>query len=109
MQSSNPITRLPDYPITRFLRFSVRKKVGVDEVADERLAGGVDLLELHAHADAAVAPRHTAFSVDVELRPRQTEADLDARVGVERAGGADGDAAVTQVERQRGGDGVPEA
>ena len=38
------------------LRFSVGEEVRVDEVVDDRLVGGVDLLELDAHADAAVAP-----------------------------------------------------
>jgi hypothetical protein len=37
----NPITRLPDYPITRAIDsgFAVGEKVGVDEAVDQGLAG----------------------------------------------------------------------
>ena len=49
-----------------------------------------------------------ALGVDVPLRSRHAEADLDLRAALERAGGADGDAAVTEVERQRRGDRVAE-
>jgi hypothetical protein len=41
--------------------------------------------------------------------PGHPEADLDLGAALERAGRADGDAAVTEVERQRRGDGVAEA
>src|SRR6185295_13206061 len=93
-------------PLT--LRFPVAEEVRVDEVIDDRLVDLVDDLELDAHADAAVAPRDLAFGIDVLLRPRHPEADLDLGAALERAGGADGDAAVTEVEGQRRGDGVAE-
>src|SRR5213078_3817838 len=47
--------------------------------------------------------------VDVLLRTRHPEADLDLGSAVERARRADGDAAVTQVQRERRGDRVAEA
>src|SRR6185503_5011295 len=90
------------------LRFSVAEEVRVDEVVDDRLVDVVDLLELDAHADAAVAPGDLALGVDVLLRSRHPEADLDLGAALERAGGADGDAAVTEVERQRRRDRVAE-
>ena len=80
----------------------------VDEVVDERLVGRLDRLELDAHADAAIAPGDASFGVDVPLRPGHPEPHLDLRAALERAGRADGDAAVTEVERQRRGDGVAE-
>ena len=43
------------------------------------------------------------------LRSGHPEADLDLRAAVERAGRADGDAAVAQIQRQRRGDRVAEA
>src|SRR5438270_10235799 len=78
----------------------------VDEVVDDRLVGRFDRLELNAHADAAIAPRDASFGVDVTLGAGHAEANLDLRARVERAGGTDGDAAVAQIECQRGGDRV---
>src|SRR5262245_58238403 len=86
--------------VTSWLRFSVRKKVCVDEVVDDRLVRRIDVLELDAHADAPIAPRDLAFRVDVPLRSGHAEKDLDFRHAVERAGGPAGDAAVSQVVRQ---------
>ncbi len=37
----------------------------VDKTVDERLAGGLDVFELDAHADASIAPGDPAFGVDV--------------------------------------------
>src|SRR5262249_31607727 len=86
------------------LRFPVREEMRVDKVVDDGLAGGIDRLELQPHADAAIAPRDAALGIDVALRPRHPESHLDARARVERTGGADRDAAATEVQRQRRGD-----
>src|SRR4051812_26800038 len=90
------------------LRFSIAEEVRVDEVVDDRLVRRIDDLELDAHADAAIAPRDVAFGVDVLLGARHAEADLDLRSALERAGRPDGDAAVAEIEGQRGGDRVAE-
>src|SRR5476649_1528918 len=95
--------------MSEILRFSVAEEVRVDEVVDDCLVGGIDDLELNAHADAAVAPGHVPFGVDVLLRSGHAEADFDLGGAVERAGRPDRDAAVAEVQRQRRGDGVPEA
>src|SRR5205085_10217803 len=79
----------------RMLRFSVAEEMRVHEVVDDRLMRRFDVLELNPHADAAVAPRDVALRVDVALRPRHPEADLDLRSRFQRAGGPDRDAAVT--------------
>src|SRR5712692_7367960 len=50
------------------LSFSVGEEVRVDEAVDHLLVGRLDLLELDAHADAAVAPRDAPLAVDVLLR-----------------------------------------
>src|SRR3954471_13760658 len=94
-------TRETPVSYSGLLGFAVREEVRVDEVVDDRLIVRFDFLELDAHADAAVAPRHAPFRVDVALRSRHAEPHLDRRSGVERAGGADGDPAVTEVQRQR--------
>src|SRR5687767_9072635 len=91
------------------LGFPVGEEVCVDEVVDDALMGGLDPFELNAHADPAVAPGDAAFGVDVALGAGHPEAHLDLRTALERAGRADGDAAVTEVEGQRRGDGVAEA
>src|SRR5262245_29449051 len=91
------------------LSFPVGKEMRVDEVVDEGLVGRLDALELHAHADAAIAPRHPAAHVDVTARSGHPEPDLDSRAGVEGARGADRKPAAAQVKRQRGGDRVAEA
>src|SRR5205085_12207480 len=88
---------------------AVAEEVRVDEVVDDRLVRGIDFLELDAHADAAVAPRDAPFGVDVFLRSRHAEAHFDLGAAVERAGRANGDPAVTEVQRQRRGDGIAEA
>src|SRR5712691_7587006 len=80
----------------------------VDEVVDDRLVRRIDPFELNAHPDAAVAPGDASLAVDVLLRAGHAEANLDLGAAVERAGGADGDAAVTEVQRQSRGDGVAE-
>ena len=82
-------------------RFPIGEEVRVDEVVDDRLVGGIDFFELHAHADAAIRPRDAAFRVDVALAAGHAEADLDFHVDVERAGRANRDAAAAQVERER--------
>src|ERR1700704_6100130 len=83
--------------------------MSVDERVDDSLVGGLDLLELDAHADPAVAPGHASFSVDVPLGPRHAKTHFDFGGAVERTGRPNRDAAVAQVERQRGGDGIAEA
>src|SRR5258706_4788250 len=88
--------------MAEILCFSVGEEVRVDEAVDNRLDGRLDLLELNAHADAAIAPRDAPFAVDVLLRSGHAEADLDLGAQLERAGRADRDAAVTEVQRQRG-------
>src|SRR5215471_3766428 len=97
-----------DCSMAGILRFSIAEEVRVHEVIDDRLVGRIDDFELHAHADAAIAPRHVAFRVDVLLRPGHAEANLDLRSAVERTGRTDRDAAVAEVERQRGRDRVAE-
>src|SRR5262245_14218947 len=69
---------------------------------------GIDSLELNPHANAPIAPRNSAFGVDVPLGPGHSEAYFDLRAAIERAGGPDGDAAVAEVERQRRRDRVAE-
>src|SRR5437660_10295094 len=95
--------------MTRCSGFSVREEMRVDEVVDDRLVLGHDGVELHAHADAAIAPRHLALGVDVLLATGHAEANADSRAGLERARRADGDAAVAEIQRERGSDGVAEA
>src|SRR2546427_9811574 len=80
----------------------------VDELVDDGLAGGIDLLELDTHADAAVAPGDAPFHVDVLLGTRHAEPDLDLRSAFERARRPDRNAAVAQVERERRRDRVAE-
>src|SRR5262249_27113273 len=65
-------------------------------------------LELNAHADAAIAPGHAPFGVDIALGARHPEPDADFRAGFERARGADRQPAMSEVEREGGGDGVAE-
>ena len=50
-----------------------------------------------------------AIGVDVVRRAGQAEAHADWRAGLERGGGADRDAAVAEIQGQRGGDGVAKA
>ena len=49
------------------------EEVRVDELVDGGLILRFDLLELQAHAVAAIAPCHAAFGVDVALRAGQAE------------------------------------
>ena len=51
------------------LGFAVREEVRVDEVVDDRLVRRIEGLELDAHADAAIAPRHATFGVESRLAP----------------------------------------
>jgi serine/threonine-protein kinase len=88
------------------LCLSIGEEMGVDEGVDDGLVRGLDLLELDAHADTAVAPGHETLGVDIALRPRHAKAHLDLRGAVERAGRANRDAAVAQVERERRRDAV---
>src|SRR3954468_23365746 len=87
-----------------WLRLTIGKEVGVDEAVDHRLVGRVDLLELDPHPDTPIAPGDASLGVDVALRPGHAEAHLDLRGRIERAGGADRDAAMAQIERQGGRD-----
>src|SRR5438128_10673972 len=107
VQLDNPIAQLPDYSITRVLGFSIGEEVGVDEVVDERLRGRIDGFKLDTHTDPTIAPRDTAFGIDVAFRSRHAEANLDFCAGVERTGRANGNTAVAQIERQRRRDRVP--
>src|SRR3954451_4486146 len=93
-----------DCSMAGILRFSVAEEVRVDEVVDHRLVGGFDDLELDTHADAAIAPRDVPFGVDVLLRSRHAKAHPNLGAAVQRAGGANGDAAVAEVKGQRRGD-----
>ena len=70
---------MPDHCLSELLCFAVREEMGVDEAVDERLAGRVDLVELDAHADAAVAPGDVTLGVDVALRAGHAEPHLDRR------------------------------
>src|SRR5262245_57648437 len=82
--------------------------MSLDELVDGGLIGRIHLLELQAHADAAVAPRDARLDVHLSAARGQAEPDASGGAGLEWAGGADRDAAATQVQRERGGDGVPE-
>ena len=81
----------------------------VDELVDGGLIGGVDFVELQAHAVAAIAPRDAPLGIDVLLRARQPEAQSHLGAVFEWAGGPDGDAAQAQVQRQCRRDGIAEA
>src|SRR5260370_40606088 len=107
--ASRHIVAASECSMAEILCFSVGEEVRVDEAVDHLLVGRLDLLELNAHADAAVAPRDAPLGVDVLLGPRHAEADLDPCARLERAGRADRDAAVTEVQRQRRRDRVAEA
>ena len=87
---------------------AVGEEVGVDEVVDDRLVGRLQRLELNPHADASIAPGDAPLGVDVLLAAGNPEPHADLRSGFERAGRPDRHAAVTQVQRQRRGDGVAE-
>src|SRR4051794_15317297 len=89
-------------PARRPLRFAVREEVRVDEVVDDVLAGGIHFLELHAHPDAAVAPRHTALRVDFALGSGQAEPYAHRRVVIERTGGPDREPTPADVQGERG-------
>src|SRR5688572_331944 len=80
----------------------------VDELVDEALIGRLDLVELQPHAVAAIAPRDASFGVDVALRSGKAKSDSNPGAVVERAGRADCNAATAQVQRERGGNSVPE-
>ncbi len=58
---------------TRLTRFPVREEVLIDELVDLGLIGRIDLLELQAHPDPAIAPRDARLGFDVALRARQAE------------------------------------
>src|SRR5262245_16403598 len=89
--------------------FPIAEEVRVHEAIDLILTGGVHLLELNAHANAAVAPGHASFRLDVAFRAGHAEAHLDLRAALERTRRADGDSAMAQVECQRGRNSVAEA
>jgi hypothetical protein len=38
--------------------FAIGKEMLIDELVDRGLVGGIDLLELQAHPDPAIAPSH---------------------------------------------------
>src|SRR6187397_1912219 len=80
--------------------------MGVDEAVHDGLAGRVDLIELDAHSDAAIAPGDVTLRVDVALQSRHPEPHLDRCGAFEGTCGADGEPPVAQVERQGGGDRV---
>src|ERR1700687_4841747 len=67
------------------LCFSIGEEMGADERVDDGLVGGLDLLELDAHADAAIAPGRAALCVDIALRAGHAEPQLDRRGLVETA------------------------
>src|SRR4051812_2205420 len=77
--------------------FPVADEVRVDEVVDHRLVLRIDGIELDAHTDAPIAPRHLALGVDVLLAAGHAEAHADPRARFERARRADRDAAVAQI------------
>ena len=62
--------------------------MSVHEVVDDRLVGRIDLFELDAHADAAVAPGDAALGVDVDALAKNLSGlleDDDRRVRLARA------------------------
>src|SRR5262245_32314056 len=88
---------------------AVGKEVGVDEAVDERLLVWLHLVELDAHADAPIAPGDVAFGIDVAFGARHAEPDFDGRVGRQRTGRPDRDAATAQVQCQCRRNRVPES
>src|SRR5262249_40038013 len=108
------VTPSSDYPITHRRTtatsgFAVREKVCVDQVVDEGLASGLDLVELNAHPHPAVGPGDVSVGLDVPFGPRQAKAHLHLRVRIERARRSNRHAATAHVERQRRRDGVAES
>ena len=91
------------------LGFAIREEMSVDVLGDRGLILGAKSDEFEAHADALVAPRDLGLDVDVLLAHRHAEASLDRDALVERVGGAHGDAAAADVQRDSGGDRVAEA
>src|SRR5260221_12413766 len=75
--------------MAEILCFSVGEEVRVDEAVDHLLVGRLDLLELNAHADAAVAPRDAPLGVDVLLGARHPEAHPAPAARLARSGRAD--------------------
>src|SRR6202521_4555724 len=65
--------------------FSAAEEMRIDEFVDGGLVGGIDFLELQAHAVAAVAPCHAAFRIDVPPGARQPEPQPHLRPAFERA------------------------
>src|SRR5262245_55058454 len=94
--------------MVRDSHFSIREEVAVDELVDGRLIAWSDLLELQSHPDAPIGPGHACLRFDIACCPGQPKADLQARALIERARRADREAAATQVQRQRRGDGIAE-
>src|SRR5688500_3424141 len=90
------------------LTFPTAEEVRVDELVDGRLIVGLHLVELQAHAVAAIAPRNAGFRCDVAFRRWQPEPETPFGAVLERTRRADGDTTPAQVERQRGRNGVTE-
>ena len=55
--------------------------MGVNEAVHDGLAGRVDLVELDAHADAAIAPGDVPLGVDVALRNAGVEEGDTVSIG----------------------------
>ena len=91
------------------LALPAAEEMRVDEFVDSGLILRLDLLELQSHAVAAIAPRDAAFGVDVALGTGQAVSKPHLRAILERAGGANRDAAAADVQRERSGDGVAES
>src|SRR5215831_5606037 len=90
------------------LRAAIAEEVRVDELVDGGLIGRIDLLELQAHADAPVAPRHARLDLDLARARRQAEPHARGGARVQRARGADRNPAAAEIQRQRRCDRVAE-
>src|SRR5688500_10243110 len=66
------------------LTFPTSAEVHVDQLVDGRLIVGLHLVELQAHAVAAIAPRNAGFGVDVAFRPWQPEPQTHLGAVLER-------------------------
>ncbi len=75
----------------------------VDEGVDDALVIRGDALELHAHSNLAIAPRHLAGGVDFRGRSGQLETHLNRRAFWQGIHRPNREPALADVERHRAG------
>src|SRR5688572_33472236 len=83
----------------RSLRLPVREEMRLDERVDGSLRFVLEFDELDAHAEARHRPRDACFRLQIEAAGGQAEAHAEHRAVVERARGANGQAALADIER----------